>query len=128
MGFDGVVVIVNYVDASYGVHPDMKSHIGCLVTLGAGPIRSETDATNELVAMRDSYSEGDETMKGYSTRIFSALSMKEASSLYGEQLVRAASLEELELHRQAGLAVPGPADVHQMSDSIKDVPPAKEKA
>ena len=71
-----------YVDASYGVHPDMKSHIGCLVTLGAGPIRSETDVTNELVAMRDSYSEGDETMKGYSARIFSALSM------YGEQLVR----------------------------------------
>lgn len=59
------------------------------------PDRSEDDATNELVAMRGSYAEGNETMKGHYARIFSALSMKEASSLYGEQLVRAASVEEL---------------------------------
>ena len=52
-----------YVDASYGVHPDMKSHTGCLVTLGAGSIyaksgtqklntKSSTEA--ELVGMSDS--------------------------------------------------------------------------
>ena len=51
-----------YVDASYGVHPDMKSNTGCLVTLGAGPIfaksgtqklntKSSTEA--ELVGMSD---------------------------------------------------------------------------
>ena len=60
------------------------------------PDRSEMDATNELVAMRDGYAENEEaTRKGYSARIFSALSMKEATSLYGEQMVRAAFVEEL---------------------------------
>ena len=34
----GTPTVTAYVDASYGVHPDMKSHTGCLVTLGAGPI------------------------------------------------------------------------------------------
>ena len=59
----GTPTVTAYVDASYGVHPDMKSHTGCLVTLGAGPIfaksgtqklntKSSTEA--ELVGMSDS--------------------------------------------------------------------------
>ena len=52
-----------YVDASYGVHADGKSHTGCIITLGEGPIfvrsakqklvsKSSTDA--ELIALSDS--------------------------------------------------------------------------
>ncbi len=59
---DGLVVKA-YVDASYGVHADMKSHTGCVITLGKGPIfvrsakqklvsKSSTEA--ELIALSDS--------------------------------------------------------------------------
>ncbi len=51
-----------YVDASYRVHADMKSHTGCVITLGKGPIfvrsakqklvsKSSTEA--ELIALSD---------------------------------------------------------------------------
>jgi hypothetical protein len=59
----GTPTVTAYVDALYGVHPDMKSHTGCLMTLDAGPMyaksgtqklntKSSTEA--ELVGMSDS--------------------------------------------------------------------------
>ena len=66
-GRDGIIVKV-YVDASYGVHPDGKSHTGCCIVVGAtGPVhcksakqqivtKSLTEA--ELVALSDSASQG----------------------------------------------------------------------
>ena len=51
-----------YVDASYAVHPDMKSHTGCVISLGKGPIyaKSNTQKLNtkssteaELVGLSD---------------------------------------------------------------------------
>lgn len=55
-----------YVDASYGVHADGKSHTGCVITLGKGPVyiksgkqkintKSSTEA--ELVGLSDSVSQ-----------------------------------------------------------------------
>ena len=38
----GTPTVTAYVDASNGVHPDMKSHTGCFVTLGAGPIYAKS--------------------------------------------------------------------------------------
>ena len=60
------VSILAYVDASYGVHPDMKSHTGCVIRIGRGPVyskstgqklntKSSTEA--ELVALSDSTSQ-----------------------------------------------------------------------
>ena len=60
------VSILAYVDASYGVHPDMKSHTGCVIGIGRGPVyskstgqklntKSSTEA--ELVALSDSTSQ-----------------------------------------------------------------------
>ena len=60
------VSILAYVDASYGVHPDMKSHTGCVIGIGCGPVyskstcqklntKSSTEA--ELVASSDSTSQ-----------------------------------------------------------------------
>ena len=55
--------VVSYVDASYGVHPDMKGHSGCVIGIGKGPIfaKSNTQKLNtksstecELVALSDS--------------------------------------------------------------------------
>ena len=52
--------VIAYIDASFAMHPDMKSHAGCVNTLGKGAIygtqrlmtKSSTDA--ELVALSDS--------------------------------------------------------------------------
>jgi hypothetical protein len=63
---DGKISISSYVDASYGIHPDGKSHTGMFIALGAGPIfvksskqkivtKSSTEA--ELVALSDSCSQ-----------------------------------------------------------------------
>ena len=35
---DGVITMEVYIDASYGVHADMKSHSGMMVTLGQGSL------------------------------------------------------------------------------------------
>ena len=34
--------VIGYIDASYAVHFDFKSHTGAMVTLGAGPIVAES--------------------------------------------------------------------------------------
>ena len=58
--------ILAYVDASYGVHKDLKSHTGCVIGIGHGPVyskstgqklntKSSTEA--ELVALSDSTSQ-----------------------------------------------------------------------
>jgi hypothetical protein len=39
---DGYLKIFTYADASYGVHKDMRSHTGIMVTLGSGPIISKS--------------------------------------------------------------------------------------
>ena len=55
--------VIAYIDASFAIHPDMKSHTGCVITLGKGAIyaksgiqrlmtKSSTEA--ELVAICDS--------------------------------------------------------------------------
>ena len=38
LGADQLNVIKWYVDASYTVHPDYKSHTGCMMTMGTGAI------------------------------------------------------------------------------------------
>ena len=59
---DGIVTMEPYIDASYGVHMDMKSHSGMMVTLGEGSLltvstkqkcisKSSTEA--ELIAVTD---------------------------------------------------------------------------
>jgi hypothetical protein len=59
---DQGVQILGYIDASYGVHQDCKSHTGAIISLGKGPIfvksskqkivsRSSTEA--ELIALSD---------------------------------------------------------------------------
>ena len=56
------VSVYAYNDASYAVHPDMKSHTGCVISLGKGPIyaKSSTQKLNtkssteaELVGLSD---------------------------------------------------------------------------
>ena len=58
-----IMSVHSYVDASYGVHNDMKSHSGCVISIGKGPIfaKSNTQKLNtksstesELVAISDS--------------------------------------------------------------------------
>ena len=60
------VSILAYVDASYGVHPDMKSHTGCVIGIGRGPVYSKSTGQKlntksstkaELVALSDSTSQ-----------------------------------------------------------------------
>ena len=54
--------VYGYIDASYGVHEDMKSHSGCVIGIGRGPVyaKSGTQKINtkssseaELVALSD---------------------------------------------------------------------------
>ena len=60
------MTVLAYVDASYGVHEDLKSHTGCTIGIGLGPIfakstgqkintKSSTEA--ELIALSDSSSQ-----------------------------------------------------------------------
>jgi len=60
---DSHLSVTAYVDASYGVHHDMKSHTGAMITLGRGPIYSKStvqrlnttsSAEAELVGLADS--------------------------------------------------------------------------
>ena len=60
---NGQLSITAYIDASYGVHHDMKSHTGAVITLGRGPVYSKStvqrlnttsSAEAELVALADS--------------------------------------------------------------------------
>ena len=55
--------ILAYVDASYGVHADYKSHTGCVIGIGKGPvyakssgqkINTKSSAEAELVGLSDS--------------------------------------------------------------------------
>ena len=59
---DTPVNVIAYIDASYAIHADKKSHTGCIVTLGKGAIygKSSTQKLNatsstetELVAMTE---------------------------------------------------------------------------
>jgi hypothetical protein len=63
---DDIIKVYAYVDASYGVHGDCRSHTGVYITFGAGPIfvesskqklntKSSTEA--ELVAVSDASSQ-----------------------------------------------------------------------
>ena len=40
LGIDDIKVIKWYVDASYGVHPDLRSHTGSIMTMGTGAVQS----------------------------------------------------------------------------------------
>ena len=40
--FDNLVVIKTWVDASYAIHPDMKSHTGGVISLGHGVLTSKS--------------------------------------------------------------------------------------
>ncbi len=40
LGIDDVKVIKWYVDISYGVHPDLRSHTGRIMTMGTGALQS----------------------------------------------------------------------------------------
>ena len=62
LGVQDPPCVYAYVDASYAVHPDMKSHTGCVISLGMGPIyvKSSTQKLNtkssteaELVGLSD---------------------------------------------------------------------------
>ena len=62
LGVQDPPCVYAYVDASYAVHPDMKSHTGCVISLGMGPIyaKSSTQRLNtkssmeaELVGLSD---------------------------------------------------------------------------
>ena len=55
--------VTAYVDASYGVHADLKSHTGAMITLGRGPVFAKStvqklntvsSAESELVALSES--------------------------------------------------------------------------
>jgi len=54
--------VLGYIDASYGVHQDLKSHSGCVIGIGRGPIYAKSGAQKlntkssseaELVALSD---------------------------------------------------------------------------
>jgi hypothetical protein len=47
---DDPVHVTSYIDASYGVHMDKKSHTGCIITLGNGTIYSKS-STQKLNTM-----------------------------------------------------------------------------
>ena len=58
--------ILTYVDASYGVHADLRSHTGCVIGIGRGPVYSQRTGQKlntkssmeaELVAPSDSTSQ-----------------------------------------------------------------------
>ena len=62
LSVDQIIAIRAFIDASFAVHPDMRSHTGCAITLGAGALyvksirqklasKSSTEA--ELIALSD---------------------------------------------------------------------------
>jgi len=60
---DKHLTVIAYVDASYGVHQNMKSHTGCTIGIGRGPIYSKSSGQKlntkssteaELVGLSDS--------------------------------------------------------------------------
>lgn len=60
---DKNLAVYAYVDASYGVHSDLKSHTGCVIGLGKGPvyaasrsqkINSKSSSEAELIGLSDS--------------------------------------------------------------------------
>jgi hypothetical protein len=60
------ISITAYVDASFAVHPDFKSHTGSIITLGRGPVYAKStvqklntvsSAESELVGLSDSTSQ-----------------------------------------------------------------------
>jgi hypothetical protein len=62
----GPISIKAYVDASYGVHPDMRSQTGCVISLGGGPIyvssskqklNTKSSCESEFVALSDKASQ-----------------------------------------------------------------------
>ena len=57
------LAVYGYIDASYGIHADLKSHTGCVIGIGKGPVfaKSSTQKLNtkssceaELVGLSDS--------------------------------------------------------------------------
>ena len=59
---DNYIEVKGYIDASYGIHPDRKSHNGMTITLGKGPIEvksskqrivSKSSTEAELIALSD---------------------------------------------------------------------------
>jgi hypothetical protein len=50
------VHVTSYIDASYGVHMDKKSHTGCVITLGKGAIYSKS-STQKLNTMSSTEAE-----------------------------------------------------------------------
>jgi len=62
---DGALRVYTYADASYGVHPDAKSHSGMFISLGRGPSMTKSVKTKivpkssteaELVTLSDTMS------------------------------------------------------------------------
>ena len=60
---DGFLEILTFVDASFAVHPDMRSHTGCIITFGAGGIyfksskqklNSKSSTEAELIGLSES--------------------------------------------------------------------------
>ena len=47
---DKPIHVIAYIDASYGIHPDKKSHTGSVITLGKGAIYSKS-GTQRLILL-----------------------------------------------------------------------------
>ena len=68
LGGDGIgpLAVTAYVDASYGVHWDFKSHTGCMISVSSGPVHvssrrqklnSKSSTEAELIGVSDSLSQ-----------------------------------------------------------------------
>ena len=42
LGSDGMNSLITYVDAAYAAHMDMRSHTGCLTSLGKGTLHTRS--------------------------------------------------------------------------------------
>ncbi len=60
-----ILSVIAYIDASHAVHEDHKSHTGCIISLGQGPIycksgtqriNTKSSTESELVGLTDSAS------------------------------------------------------------------------
>ena len=65
----GPVHVTSYIDASYGVHTDSKSHTGCIITLGKGAIYSKS-ATQKLNALSSTEAVTEGSYQVFWTRYF----------------------------------------------------------